>query len=258
LFVTFTAKSVDGDTLPAEINRFYGAFDRIRRTKRFKGFVTSWFRSLEVTYNPDTGLYHPHFHVLLMVKPEYFTNPAYYLNQKPGKREWSNWWAWALGVDYTPIVDVRILTGSRGGQMNEAVRKSMRELTKYCTKPEGFTVPDGDGFRVNPSVLLALHESLKGRRLFGWGGIFKEARKVLQLQDVESEDADLVGSVGLAEGEVVEAIEVYGWRFVPELKRWDYLFLYELPPGGGGDENARVKAQPPPTEGRRWPQNPLH
>lgn len=258
LFVTFTAKSVAGEDLPAEIDRFYTAFDRIRRTKRFKGFVTSWFRSLEVTHNPDTGLYHPHFHVLLMVKPDYFSNPSYYLDQRAGKREWSKWWGWALDVDYVPIVDVRILTGSQGGRMNEAVRKSMRELTKYCTKPEGFTVKRGDDFSVSPAVLKALHESLKGRRLFGWGGKFKEARKVLQLQDVESDDADLVGSVGLAEGETVEAIEVYGWRYVAEVKRWDYLLLYERPPEdeGGGMQGER-RSDPRP-KGAGEPQTPLH
>lgn len=259
LFLTLTAKSVTGEDLPAEVGRFYRAFDRLRRSKRFLGFCTSWFRSLEITHNPKTGLFHPHLHVMLMVKPEYFSNPEYYLDQSPEKREWSKFWAWALDIDYTPVVDIRVIKGSQYGRMNDAVLKAMRELTKYCTKPEGFIEVRGDVYTVRPDVLKALHLSLKGRRLFGWGGKFKEARKVLQLQDAESDDADLVGSVGLAEGETVEAIEVYGWRYVPELKRRDYVLLYEEPPESEGGGDARGKAQRPPDRRERGePQTPLH
>lgn len=258
LFLTLTAKSVSSEDLPAEISRFYRAFDRMRRAKRFMGFCTSWFRALEITYNPQTRLYHPHWHVMLMVKPEYFTNPEYYLDQSPKKREWSKLWGWALDVDYVPVVDIRVLKGSQYGRMNDDVRKSLRELTKYCTKPEGFIDLVSGEYVVNPSVLKALHESLRGRRLFGWGGKFKEARKVLKLQDAESDDADLVGSEGLAEGEVIEALETYGWRYVPELKRADYILLHEQPPNAGG-EDARGKAQRPPDRRERGePQTPLH
>lgn len=258
LFLTLTAESVTAENLPAEIERFYKAFDRMRRTKRLKSFVNSWFRSLEVTYNSVTKLYHPHFHVLLMVKPDYLTNPNYYMCQKKKNRDWSKMWGWALGVDYLPIVDVRRLKGSQAGQMNETVRKGIRELTKYCTKPLGIIQERNGEYSVDPDVLKALHISLSGRRLFGWGGKFKEARKVLQLQDAESDDADLVGSDGLKEGEVIEAIEHYGWKYCPETKRKEYLLLYESPPKGEGGENSRGKAQPPPTEGRRRPQTPLN
>lgn len=262
LLLTVTAKNVKGKDLPAEIIRLCKAFDRMRRTKRLQSFVTGWFRSLEVTYNSYTRTYHPHFHILLMVKPDYTSNPNYYLDQKAPLYEWSKLWAWAADLNYRPVVDVRMLNGGKGGQMNEDVRKGMRELTKYCTKPLGFITEYGEAvkeYSVEPEVLKALHESLKGRRLFGWGGNFKEARRILKLQDVESEDADLLGSSGLAEGETVEAREIYGFKYSHELKRYDYLLLYELPPLDNGGGNARGKAQRPPDRRERGePQTLLH
>ena len=45
---------------------------------------------------------HPHFHILLMVKPSYFSGKAYIK-----KARWAELWADCLRVDYLPQVDVR-------------------------------------------------------------------------------------------------------------------------------------------------------
>lgn len=92
--------------------------------REVKAAVHGWYRGIEITHNldrnsPEFDTFHPHVHVVLVVKPSYFTS-KYYLSQA----RWTELWKRATGIDYTPIVDVRKIKGDTA--------KAVAEATKYA------------------------------------------------------------------------------------------------------------------------------
>jgi hypothetical protein len=78
---------------------------------------------------PAPDRYHAHYHVLLVLEPSYF--------DLDGKlhmtlEQWRDMWRGCLGVDYDPIVDVRVLD-------------DVREVTKYVTKSSDYLVSTASG-----------------------------------------------------------------------------------------------------------------
>lgn len=244
IFLNLTMKNVPPEKLPAAIGEIVKAFDMLRRYAPVRRVVTSWFRALEVTRNPKTGEYHPHLHVLLMVPETYFKKSFDgYLQQA----DWVALWQKALKVDYAPIVHISAVKGT-GGAINDGVLKALNEVTKYVTKPADFFADKGNGrFSAVPEEVKTLHESLKGRRLYGWGGYFKAARKALTLQDVESDDADLVGPLGrLEDGEEVVSVDVYRFQKDPHTGRYDYVLHHKLTPEEHfGNAQGGERSEPP-------------
>lgn len=197
LMLTLTMRNCSADDLAKTISEMSRAFRRLSDTPRVKRAVVGWFRSLEVTYNAATNEYHPHLHVLLMVPPEYF-DPRRDLYIET--RDFVDMWRRALRVDYTPVCDVRRVGKGQAGSFTKAMRKGLLEVTKYCTKPDDWIKLGADGYEVDPQVALALLTGLKHKRLVGWGGTLKAIWKELHLEDVESDEADLVGESDTPEG----------------------------------------------------------
>jgi len=219
LFLTLTVKNPTGEHLSGTIDHLMKAWDKLSRRKNFKQ-VIGWFRSLEVTRNYDDGTYHPHFHVLLGVEPSYFKNG--YIKQD----EWANIWQDCLDVDYTPVVDIRIVRNKKTNSINALAQKGIEvtsdgflqeanlsasavaELAKYSTKSDDFLVynkytiikarkktklvPDLnsgiDELRTD-EVVGTLDRSLARRRLQAFGGLLKEVWNELQAEGKVS-DAD--------------------------------------------------------------------
>lgn len=82
--VTLTAPTVTADKLKDEINKRYASITRIkdnlRKTHqiRIKGF-----RKLEITYNPNTKKFHPHYHILIQGKEAAELVRSYWLKLNP-------------------------------------------------------------------------------------------------------------------------------------------------------------------------------
>lgn len=219
LLLTLTVRNVDGADLNEAIDKMTEGLRRLMMYKRVKNAVTGWYRALEVTYNPATKQYHPHFHALVMVRGDYFDKKRdWYVDQG----EWVAMWGRALGVDYLPSVDIRAVNGRAGQQMSERTRKALAEVTKYAAKPQEIYKLTEDGATIDPQIVKVLHDSLAGRRLVGWGGLFKTLHKQLDLEDVESDDVDLTkADDDIPEGAEVVAIETFGWGMGPT-RRSDY------------------------------------
>lgn len=64
LHVTLTLKSTS-EPLAKEIKRLYTAFRKLRGRKQWKKWTDGGAAFFEVTWNSDTGEFHPHLHVLL-------------------------------------------------------------------------------------------------------------------------------------------------------------------------------------------------
>ena len=186
IFLTLTTKNVSGESLKDEISKFTEGWKRFINHRRFKGSVEGWIRALEVTHNLKRDSYHPHFHVLIAVPSRYFKDKRY-ISQK----EWGQLWKSAMRLDYNPVVDVRIVRARKPSDDMGAVSA---ELIKYASKPEDYIVPDNEA--VTDDAVMILFESLKGRRLLGWGGVLKdiwrELKSLGKVKDAEAEDVDMV------------------------------------------------------------------
>ena len=102
LFLTLTVKNVEGEALNSTISQLTKSFDRLFRRAKVKKNLLGYLRSVEVTHNEDDNSYHPHIHVLMMVKSSYFKGKENYITQK----EWGDMWSQSLKVDYTPMIDI--------------------------------------------------------------------------------------------------------------------------------------------------------
>lgn len=232
LFLTLTVKNCTSDDLDETIAHMMKSWDRFSRRKRFKDMAVGWFRAFEITRNNYDDTYHPHFHVLIGVKPSYFSHSR---NDYISTEEWVHLWRKALQSDYDPIVDIRIVKKKRNVEKElkileekgveisddgslietELSGSAIAELSKYATKSSDYLVynkyrqkqkgekvvliPDlskGIDEDKTDEVVMTLDLSLSRRRLIAFGGLLKEVWLELEkegvVQDADNEDTDLV------------------------------------------------------------------
>lgn len=204
LFLTLTVENMKGEKLTDSIGELIRGFDKLRRRKEFDNSIKGWYRSLEVNYdsqsvitsrkyenakkhydlhglnagsiNPNYKHYHPHFHVILAVDKSYLFDHSVYLDFY----KWREMWRKSLGVNYDPVVNIQCCNTSRGN-----IEKAVAEIAKYTVKDTDFLLRDKEHAK---EVVKTLDDALHGRRLIGYGGVFKDAVKALRLDDVENGD----------------------------------------------------------------------
>jgi plasmid rolling circle replication initiator protein Rep len=206
LFITLTQKNCSGSELVQEINKINKSFSllvdktkRVQPATKFKKMLLGYIKSTEVTYNPKTKTYHPHLHCIFAVQEEYF-NKVNYIN----KNTWRAIWADLLKVDYLPQVNVQAIKPARQ-------QKAVAELAKYPAKVSSIlNLPQMQAVQ----VIIDLTTLCYKRRFVAFGGIFKKTKALLKLQDVEAENADLVGAGNIKEfNYVARAIYKYNVKF---------------------------------------------
>ena len=222
LFLTLTIPNCSADELPKTIDRLQAGWQRLIHYKRFQTAVKGYFKALEVTRNTDRrsksyNTYHPHFHVILAVKPSYFKNLDY-IKQS----EWLSMWRKAMQDESITQVDIRRCKGKQdgleGAEAVKALGSAVAEVAKYSVKSADYLGRmDKNGFLVAPfpkeeidEAVLYLGAALHRRRLTALGGIFEETSKQLQLDDCE--DGDLIHVDGSSvRTDVAYMIRRYGW-----------------------------------------------
>ena len=172
LFLTLTVKNVDGKYLNKTLSSLTQSFDRLFKRAKVQRNLLGYLRSVEVTHNEDDNSYHPHIHVLMMVKSSYFKGKENYITQK----EWGDMWSQSLKVDYVPMIDIRTVK-----ETGKGLRGAVLETAKYPTKPIKLDVE-------NKQVVDDLYNGLYRKRQLGYGGLFKTIKKQLTLDDVENGD----------------------------------------------------------------------
>lgn len=206
LFITLTQKNCNGSELVQEINKINKSFSllvdktkRVQPASKFKKMLLGYIKSTEVTYNPKTKTYHPHLHCIFAVQGEYF-NKANYIN----KNTWRAIWADLLKIDYLPQINVQAIKPARQ-------QKAVAELAKYPAKVSSIlNLPQMQAVQ----VIIDLTTLCYKRRFVAFGGIFKKTKALLKLQDVEAENADLVGAGNVKEfNYVARAIYKYNVKF---------------------------------------------
>jgi plasmid rolling circle replication initiator protein Rep len=168
LFLTLTVRNVEIVQLRETLTWMHKSFVRLTKLKEF--LAEGWIKSTEVTRGKTPpGSAHPHFHVLLMVPPSYFSGQAY-LSQK----RWSELWQKATRIDYEPMVHVKAIAKQHNPQI------LIPEILKYQVK-ESDLVADRAWF-------LELTKQLHKTRAVSVGGILRD-----YFQELEEEPEDLIG-----------------------------------------------------------------
>lgn len=179
-----------------------------KKTKIAKRWpAIGWIRSVEITHNRETNLSHPHIHILMMVKPNYYKSSDYI---KQGStletQEWSHLWRQAAKLDYHPIVDVRAIDIDKNRNPVDP-KNVIPEILKYTTKESDLVFSD-------KNWLFEYARQIKKLRLIESCGIFKEYLAALN-QDPE----DLIGAT---DNELPEdsTVLMFKWDCKPSLLRY--------------------------------------
>jgi plasmid rolling circle replication initiator protein Rep len=203
LFLTLTIPNVRGEHLKECIDDLMTAFNRFIGYKRVKSAVLGWFRSLEVTHNLDKtsdsyDTYHPHFHILLAVNPNYLTGKSYIEHS-----EWLDMWRRACKNERITQVNIKRIKASEGVSIGSAVA----ETAKYSVKDADYITDDDE---MTQRTVEVLDTALDARRLVAFGGVMKEWHRKLDLGELETEDVQ-------TEDDGLEQVEqkqrVYWWDF---------------------------------------------
>ena len=177
LFLTLTSENASGENLKQEVRKMGRAISKLFQYKKPAKNLLGYVRSTEITINKN-GTYHQHMHVLLFVKPTYFKDSANYINQA----EWSKLWQRAMKLDYQPIVNVEAVRSNKAKGKNSLIA-SAQETAKYQVKSKDILTNDQER---DLQVVEDLEQGLAGSRQISYGGLFKEIRKQLQLEDVDA------------------------------------------------------------------------
>lgn len=175
IFITLTAENCKGEDLNQRITDMMLSFNRLTMYKDVQAMNDGYYRGFEVTHNLKNDTYHPHFHILMAVKPSYFKS-RYYVSQE----KWTSLWRKAMQVEYNPIVDIRKVKGNTA--------KAVSEIAKYAIKPSD--ILNFDDWDLTVQTVALLDRALDKRRFVAYGGIFKEIHRRLHLDD--EEDGDLL------------------------------------------------------------------
>jgi plasmid rolling circle replication initiator protein Rep len=171
IFVTFTLKNCPVTELRSTIDEMNRAWKRLVQRKEFPAI--GFFKALEVTREKGINYAHPHFHVLMMVKPSYFSTG--YIPHK----KWVELWGSCLGVTYSPSVVVQTVKDHSGG---DSVINAVLETAKYSVKEQDLLLD----VNWTKELISQMHKV----RCFTVGGILREYLKEAEPDDLINVDDD--------------------------------------------------------------------
>lgn len=183
IFLTLTLKNPPIENTRETLKLMNAAWQRLIKRKEFSP-VLGWLRTTEITYGMVPGCCHPHFHVLLMVPPSWFTRD--YVKQE----RWIELWSECLRVDYSAGADVRTVKLKKGRELPEGVTLPdvhRMALESGVIETMKYTVKCSEIVR-DPEWFLGLARQTYGMRMIATGGMLKE---ILQVDKPET-DEDLI------------------------------------------------------------------
>lgn len=188
IFITLTVKNCSAENLSITLFKLQKSFERLNKRRKINRAFIGYIKSLEITYNSNTDEYHPHYHIMYVCDPLYFTKN--FITQN----ELINLWKECCRLSYFPSVDIR-----------KADNNAISELIKYSIKPTDIKTY---------KVLNTLDKALHGKRCIAYSGICREIKKQLNIIDVESPQADLSDNI--------KYCPKCGAETVLELQQWNF------------------------------------
>ncbi|ECA3525260.1 Replication protein [Salmonella enterica subsp. enterica serovar Telhashomer] len=167
VLLTLTVRNMPVESLRDALSEMNKGWQRLVKRKEFSS-VLGWIRSTEVTQEKDRkGYAHPHFHVLMMVPPSYFTG-KYYVKQA----RWLEVWRECMRDEGIMSVDVKSVKGDLKGGGVEVLK-----TLNYSIKPETA--------EHSPEWLLEYFNQVHKKRFLATGGVLKNALKKIDVETTE-------------------------------------------------------------------------
>lgn len=203
LFLTLTVKNCDVTELRPTIQAMSKAWGRLVLRTVWKD-VVGWVRTVEVTRSSNEfGNAHPHYHVLLMVRPGYFSTG--YVSAE----SWGKAWQEVMRLDYVPQVNVQAVRS--GGKLVksadvETMREAVGEVLKYAVKPSD--VLDDADEEASAKWFIELTRQTHKLRFIASGGALKDVFKD------EKSNEELIHTEGdqPSEADAEEEKLVFNWN----------------------------------------------
>lgn len=207
IFLTLTVPNVPLEQLEDTVSHLFDSWKKLTNRRGVKRIMKGYLRCLEITFNHKRNDYHPHFHALIVVNKSYFTDKTYIK-----RNDWLKLWKESTQQPGITQVDVRKVKADT----EEDLAKACAEIAKYSTKTwstaskksnrqfmnEQMELDFGveghlwirEDAETTADIVVDLASILKGRRLLQYGGLMRDAKKLLNLQDGEDEGADLINT----------------------------------------------------------------
>ena len=185
IFDTLTVENVKGEDLRDTIKRMNDGFKRLTGKGNgglsvsaiFRANLLGYMKAIEVTYNVRRDDFHPHIHCIFEVAPLYFKGKSSgggYLTHA----NWQEMWKEVMHLDYEPMVNVRAIKNTTA--------KAVAEVAKYPVKVDGLLkLKDKEKAA---KALIQLKHGIHNCRFITFGGDFREYKRRLELDDIETGD----------------------------------------------------------------------
>lgn len=174
-FLTLTVKNCSPCDLRYTLQTMSKDWNRFLNQRWAKKMLVGSARSVEITFNPFTRTFHPHFHIITLTKPEYDEG---FLRGK-----FNIGWQNASRLDYVPVTDFKFIKADEKGSGridDERLTGAILETFKYATKSD-----DLESMPLH--IFRQFVTAIQGVRFTSFTGIIKEARKQLGYKDSEDD-----------------------------------------------------------------------
>lgn len=184
IFLTLTVKNCHITELRDTLNLMSKSFDRLMKRRDVKNVVLGYVRSMEVTRS-NIGEAHPHFHVLLAVKPSYFSGNGYITHT-----QWFDMWNSCCPLQ-TGIGGLSISACKPNPKRQNdslGIADSIMEVAKYCVKHTDMIV--------DKDWLIELTTQLNATKHVVLGGLIKKyvnQKEVSEDEILNGDNDDLGG-----------------------------------------------------------------
>lgn len=181
--VTLTIRNIRPDRLSEALQHMSTAWHRVLQRNMLRHYVMGWARSVEITYNHDTGMMHPHYHIILVTE-------SLLTQEEFDPSEILYYWMSSITKEGELVTlraqDVREIKVKQDEDDN--LLAAALEVYKY-------TIKQHDLMSMPMADFMAYAKQIAGKRLTATGGIIKAKIKT-DLDDIGDDQLEVCPTCG--------------------------------------------------------------
>ena len=209
-FLTLTVRNCTPENLRYTLQTMAKDWNRLLAQRWLKPVLMGTARSVEITYNPITKTFHPHFHIIT------FTDRAF--SEGELRSMFTIGWQKAARLDYLPVTDFKFIqpdeVGS-GGLDDERLTGAILETYKYATKSDELA-------NMPLAIFRQFVAAIQGVRFASFTGIVRQARQALGYKDSDEPEEPIARIRCSCGAEMIDG--VLQWSFAQR----QYIKIAEL------------------------------